>query len=62
MFLCETFIDCNVADDEISIQDYSVVLIYVKNGIKYTNITNFDTHVEKFLLTLSIITTPSRLV
>ena len=46
MCLCETFIDCNVADDEISIQDYSVVLrnrnrhgggvlIYVKNGIKY---------------------------
>ena len=45
MCLCETFIDCNVADDEISIQDYSVVLrnrnrhgggvlIYVKNGIK----------------------------
>ena len=26
MCLCETFIDCNVADDEISIQDYSVVL------------------------------------
>ena len=57
MCLCETFIDCNVADDEISIQDYSVVLrnrtrhgggvlIYVKNGIKYTNITNLDTHVE----------------
>ena len=55
--LCETFIDCNVADDEISTQEYSVilrnrnrhgggVLIYVKNGIKYTNITNLDTHVE----------------
>ena len=57
MCLCETFIDCNVADDEISIQYYSVilrnrnrrgggVLMYVKNGIKYTNITNLDTHVD----------------
>ena len=46
-----------LADDEISIQDYSVVLrngnrhgggvlMYVKNGIKCTNITNFDTQVE----------------
>ena len=61
MFLFETFIDCNVADDEISIQDYSVVLrnrnrhgggvlIYVKNGIKYTNITNLDTHVENVFI------------
>ena len=57
MCLCKTFIDCNVSDDEISIQVYSVVLrnrnrygggvlIYVKNGIKYTNTTNLDTHVE----------------
>ena len=63
MCLCETFIDCNVADDEISIQDYSVVLrnrnrhgggvlIYVKNGIKYTNITNLDTHVENVFINI----------
>ena len=70
MCLCETFIDCNVAGDEISIQYYSVVLrnrnrhgggvrIYVKKGIEYNNITNLDTHVECFfLLTLSIITIP----
>ena len=76
MCLCETFIDCNVADDEISTQEYSVVLrnrnrhgggvlIYVKNGIKWlpTNITNLDRlMLRMFLLKLSIITTPSRLV
>ena len=46
-----TFIDCNVANDEYSISGYSVelrnrnrhgggVLIYVKEGIKYTKITS----------------------
>ena len=61
MCLCETFINCNVTDEEICIQDYSVelryrnrhgggVLIYVKNGIKYTNITNLDNHVESVFI------------
>ena len=51
MCVCETFIDYNVAPDEIIIQGYSVelrnrnrhgggVLIYVKDGIKYTKITD----------------------
>ena len=51
MCVCETFIDYNVAHDEIIIQGYSVelrnrnrhgggVLIYVKDGIKYTKITD----------------------
>ena len=51
MCVCEKFIDCNVAHDEIIIQGYSVelrnrnrhggcVLIYVKDGIKYTKITD----------------------
>ena len=49
--LCETFIDMNVGNDEIDIDGYSIemcnrnrhgggVLMYVKDGIKYTNITN----------------------
>ena len=51
MCVCETFIDYNVAHDEIIIQGYSVelrnrnrhgggVLIYVKDGIRYTKITD----------------------
>ena len=48
--MCETFIDSNVADNEISIDGYSIVkkdrnrhgggvLLYVKDGITYTEIT-----------------------
>ena len=49
--LCETFIDMNVGNDEIYIHGYSIemyyrnrhgggVLLYVKDGIKYTKITS----------------------
>ena len=66
MCLCETFIGCDVADDEISIQDYYVVLrnrnrlgggvlIYVKYGIKYTNITNLDTHFEGVFINIPLL-------
>ena len=58
MCICDTCIDCNVANDEYNISGYSVeqrnlnrhgggVLIYVKEGIKYTKITScIDTLVE----------------
>ena len=47
---CETFIDSNVADNEISIDGYGIVkkdrnrhggelLLYVKDGIDYSEIT-----------------------
>ena len=36
--------------------------MYVKNGIKYTNITDLNTHIESVLLTLSILTIPLLLV
>ena len=50
MGVCETFIDSNVADNEISIDGYSIVkknrnrhgggvLLYVKDGIDYSEIT-----------------------
>ena len=50
MSVCETFIDSNVADNEISIDGYSIakkdrnrhdggVLLYVKDGIDYLEIT-----------------------
>ena len=50
MGVCETFIDSNVADNEISIDRYSIVmknrnrhgggvLLYVKDGIDYSEIT-----------------------
>ena len=64
MCLCETFINCNVADDEISIHDYSVVLIKIKidMGAVFSfmskmvssihNITNLDTHVENVFINI----------
>ena len=50
MGVCETFIDSNVADNEISIDGYSIVkknrnrhgggvLLYVQDGIDYSEIT-----------------------
>ena len=50
MGVCETFIDSNVTDNEISIDGYSIVkknrnrhgggvLLYVKDGIDYSEIT-----------------------
>ena len=50
MGVCETFIDSNVADNEISIAGYSIVktdrnrhgggvLLYVRHGIDYSEIT-----------------------
>ena len=50
MGVCETFIDSNVADNEISIDGYSIVkkdrnrhgggvLLYVRDGIDYSEIT-----------------------
>ena len=52
MGVCETFIDSNVADNEISLDGYSIVkknrnirgggvLLYVKDGIDYSEITEF---------------------
>ena len=53
MGVCETFIDSNVADNEISIDGYSIVkknrnrhgggvLLYVKDGIDYSEITELS--------------------
>ena len=51
MGMCETFLDDNVADNEICIDGYTVVkktrnrhgggvLLFIKAGIQYTEITN----------------------
>ena len=51
--VCETFIDSNVADNEIGIDEYSIVkknrnrhgggvLLYVKDGIDYSEITELS--------------------
>ena len=51
MGICETFLDDNVTDNEICIEGYTIVkknrnrhgggvLIYIKEGIQYTEITD----------------------
>ena len=70
MGICETFLDDNVEDNEICIEGYNIVkknrnrhgggvILYIKEGIQYTEITDLaDSEVEVWRQTFSVTTTP----